>query len=136
MSDTRNDRITTTNAHSAHSGTRGHLAGWTLVNACILGASAWLLFSQGNTMVSRADAAPPPSSRNIDNAATQAANSQALDSGEQRLELIREIRGLRTEVGELKALLISGRMQTEIANADEIKLEIDYAKLRDAMRGQ
>jgi hypothetical protein len=53
---------------------------------------------------------------------------------------VNEIRALRTEVAELKSLLTSGRVRTNIGNfqdmpLDKIRLEIDYARLREAMKG-
>jgi len=36
----------------------------------------------------------------------------------------------------MKAAMLSGRVRTEVTNLNDLKLEIDYAKLRDASRGQ
>ncbi len=65
----------------------------------------------------------------------------ALDAGRQRDELVSEIRALRQEVAELKSLLTSGRVRANIGNfadmpLDRIRLDIDYDRLREAMRDQ
>jgi len=66
---------------------------------------------------------------------------KVLDAGRQRDELVGEIRALRQEVAELKSLMTSGRMRANIGNfadmpLDRIQLEIDYDRLREAMRAQ
>lgn len=89
----------------------------------------------------RADAGPPaPSALSIQQNAAATATQDALDAGKQRLDLVNEIRALRTEVAELKSLLTSGRVRANIGNfadmpLDKIRLEIDYTRLRDAMKG-
>lgn len=89
----------------------------------------------------RAEAGPPaPSALSIQQNAAATATQDALDAGKQRLDLVNEIRALRTEVAELKSLLTSGRVRANIGNfadmpLDKIRLEIDYARLRDAMKG-
>ncbi len=106
------------------------MAGWTIANACIVGLGAWMVFSHaGAPMSQRAGATPPPpsafnngppsSSNNQSNSANAA--SQALDSG-------------RQEVSQLTTAVTSGRMRTEVSNLGELKLQIDYAKLREAAR--
>jgi hypothetical protein len=92
-------------------------------------------------IVDRAEAGPPaPSALSIQQKASAPDPQDALDAGRQRLELAEELRALRTEVAELKALLTSGRVRTTVSNfsempLDKIRLEIDYTKLRDAMKG-
>jgi len=89
----------------------------------------------------RVDAGPPaPSALSIEQNSAATATQNALDAGKQRLDLINEILALRTEVAELKSLLTSGRVRANIGNfADmplhKIRLEIDYVRLRDAMKG-
>jgi hypothetical protein len=93
--------------------------------------------------VDRAEAGPPaPSALSIQQNAGGSGSSveNALDAGKQRLDLVNEIRALRTEVAELKSLLTSGRVRTNIGNfqdmpLDKIRLEIDYARLREAIKG-
>ncbi|MFM7134704.1 MAG: hypothetical protein ACKO0W_10345 [Planctomycetota bacterium] len=132
----------TPNTCDSRTNSRRTLAGLTFVNACLLGATAWIAFSQGGSFVAHADAAPPPSSRNIEQAEQRATPAgAAVDPAQQRLEMTGELRALRNEVAELKAILTSGRIKAEITNLDkieqgEVKLEIDYAKLRDALRAQ
>jgi hypothetical protein len=119
------------------------MAGWTIANACIVGLGAWMVFSHaGAPMSQRAGATPPPPSafnngtpssyNNQSNSANAA--SQALDSGRQREEMVAELRALRQEVSQLTTAVTSGRMRTEVSNLGELKLQIDYAKLREAAR--
>lgn len=102
---------------------------------------AWALWSSGAaTAVRSAEAGPPsPSARNLERERGAEERARALDSGVQRELLISEIRQLRTEVLEVKQLLQSGEIRTEVTNlADlkpaEVKLEIDYAKLRESLQ--
>lgn len=91
----------------------------------------------GGFSARRADAGPPPpSALNMQQNRDADEQIQALDPGRQRLETIAEIRALREEVRELRTLLTSGRMKTEVTNLDRIRLEIDYARLRDAIRSE
>jgi hypothetical protein len=105
--------------------------------------SAWTLWSYGAaSMARRAEAGPPaPSALTIQKRQESAANDplRVLDPGLQRDELLSEVKALRTDVATLKDLLRSGQMRAEVSNlADlkpkEVKLEIDYAKLREALR--
>ena len=106
-----------------------------------LGAGAFLASALTGVIVVRAEAGPPaPSALSIQQKASATEPQDALDAGRQRLELVDELRALRTEVAELKALLTSGRVRTNVGNFSEmplekIRLEIDYVKLRDAMKG-
>lgn len=105
--------------------------------AALLGAActASVMLTMGGYLVSPAQAGPPaPSSRTLAQRATDEADIRPFDAGEQRLETIAEIRALREEVKQLRELLVGGRVQVGIANPDELKLEIDYAKLRDALK--
>jgi hypothetical protein len=102
---------------------------------------AWALWSSGAaTAVRSAEAGPPsPSARNLERERGAEERARALDSGVQRELLISEIRQLRAEVLEVKQLLQSGEIRTEVTNlADlkpaEVKLEIDYAKLRESLQ--
>jgi hypothetical protein len=102
---------------------------------------AWALWSSGAaTAVRSAEAGPPsPSARNLERERGAEERARALDSGVQRERLISEIRQLRAEVLEVKQLLQSGEIRTEVTNlADlkpaEVKLEIDYAKLRESLQ--
>ncbi len=95
-----------------------------------------------SAFVRDAKAGPPaPSALTIQQRAADANTVQAFDSGAQRLELVNEIRALRQEVSDMRSMMSSGKLSTQISNFDELKLdsihlEIDYAKLRDAMRAQ
>lgn len=102
---------------------------------------AWTLWSRGDVSPLRsADAGPPaPSALNMQKQQENEDRTRALDSGVQREQLIAEVKQLRYEVAGLKDLLKSGQLRAEVTNfgdlkLDEIKLEIDYAKLRDAIR--
>lgn len=109
--------------------------------AFAVAGSAVVAFLASSFDAGRADAGPPaPSALSIQQNANASAVEDALDAGKQRLDLVNEIRALRTEVAELKSLLTSGRVRANIGNfadmpLDRIRLEIDYARLRDAMRG-
>lgn len=104
-------------------------------------ACAWTLWSQGTASMARsADAGPPaPSALNIQKQAQNEERERALDSGVQREQLISEMRQLRYEVAGIRELLQSGQIRSEVTNfADlkqpDVKIDIDYAKLRDALR--
>lgn len=91
----------------------------------------------GGFAARRADAGPPPpSALNMEQNRDVGSQIQALDPGQQRLAMIAEIRALRDEVRELRTLVTSGRMKTEVTNLDRIRLEIDYARLREAIRSE
>ena len=114
-----------------------------IVTLAVIAAAvcAWALWSSGAaTAVRSAEAGPPsPSARNLERERGAEERACALDSGVQRELLISEIRQLRTEVLEVKQLLQSGEIRTEVTNlADlkpaEVKLEIDYAKLRESLQ--
>jgi hypothetical protein len=108
--------------------------------ALVLGAGVLFASVLSGMIVHRAEAGPPaPSALSIQQKASAPDPQDALDAGRQRLELVEELRVLRTEVAELKALLTSGRVRTTVSNfsempLDKIRLEIDYMKLRDAMK--
>lgn len=109
--------------------------------AAVAGVAAVCIAVLSGTSTNRAEAGPPaPSALSIQQKANAPDPQDALDAGRQRLELVDELRALRTEVAELKALLTSGRVRTNVGNFSEIplekiRLEIDYVKLRDAMKG-
>jgi len=117
--------------------TGARFAGWTILNACMLGIGVWLIATSGsNPMMQRAHAGPPaPSALSIEQRAASG-NDVLLDAGAQQAEIISQLRSLRQEVAEMKAAMLSGRVRTEVTNLNDLKLEIDYAKLRDASRGQ
>jgi 16S rRNA C967 or C1407 C5-methylase (RsmB/RsmF family) len=105
-------------------------------------AAGAVLALTASALVRDANAGPPgPSALNMQQRAAEGNTIQAFDSGAQRLELISEIRALRQEVTDMRSLMTSGKLRTQISNfedmkLDQIELEIDYAKLRDAMRAQ
>lgn len=105
-----------------------------------IGVTALLAALLAGVGIGRADAGPPaPSALSMQQKASAPDPQDALDAGRQRLELVDELRALRTEVAELKALLTSGRVRTNISNFSEmplekIRLELDYVKLREAMK--
>jgi hypothetical protein len=87
---------------------------------------------------------PPSSALNMQKEQANEERALALDSGVQREQLIAEIRQLRNEVASIKDLIKSGQIRMEVSNLGELKretlkredlkLEIDYDKLRDALR--
>lgn len=102
---------------------------------------AWALWSSGGASAVRtADAAPPaPSARTLERERESEERTRALDSGVQRELLISEIRELRSEVRAMQQLLEGGQVRVEVTNLSdikptEVKLEIDYAKLRESLR--
>jgi hypothetical protein len=112
-----------------------------LAIACVTAfLCAWTLWSQGTGSLARsATAGPPASALNIQKQQANDERALALDSGVQREQLITEIRQLRYEVAGIKDLIKSGQIRMEVSNLGDLKrgdmkLEIDYAKLRDALR--
>lgn len=102
---------------------------------------AWTLWSGGKGSMARtADAGPPaPSALNMQKQQENEDRTRALDSGIQREQLISEIRQLRVEVAGLKDIMRNGQLRAEVTNLsdlklDSVKLEVDYAKLREAIR--
>jgi hypothetical protein len=90
-------------------------------------------------MARSATAGPPASALNMQKQQANDERALALDSGVQREQLITEIRQLRYEVAGIKDLIKSGQIRMEVSNLGDLKrgdmkLEIDYAKLRDALR--
>lgn len=117
--------------------TKGNLFVWTFANACILGLGAWIVYSNmgGAPFAQHAEAAPPPvSAANLARPSSDAAT--ALDSGSQRAEMVNELRAMRQELSELKSLIAGGGVRAQVTNLGDIKLQIDYAQLRDAARGK
>lgn len=117
--------------------TKGNLFVWTFANACILGLGAWIVYSNmgGAPFAQHAEAAPPPvSALNLSRSTGDAGT--ALDAGSQRADMVNELRAMRQEISDLKAFITSGGMRTEVTNLGDIKLQIDYAQLRDAARGK
>ncbi|MCE2881917.1 MAG: hypothetical protein LW636_06115 [Planctomycetaceae bacterium] len=115
--------------------TRNSAARWTLLNAALLGMTAWIAFSQGSGLGTFAQASPPAqSSLDKDRAAAKSGQGDPFDPAARQLELLAEVRAIRTEVAALRELMRSGSAKVSIANADELKLDIDYKKMRDAMR--
>jgi hypothetical protein len=112
-----------------------------LAIACVTAfLCAWTLWSQGpGSMARSATAGPPASALNMQKQQANDERALALDSGVQREQLITEIRQLRHEVAGIKDLIKSGQIRMEVSNLGDLKrgdmkLEIDYAKLRDALR--
>ncbi|MEY3143652.1 MAG: hypothetical protein RLY21_2145 [Planctomycetota bacterium] len=101
---------------------------------------AWTIWSQGTASMTRsAEAGPPPSALNMQKEQVNEERARALDSGIQREQLISEIKQLRYEVASIKDLIKSGQIRAEVSSfadlkREDIKLEIDYAKLREALR--
>ena len=101
---------------------------------------AWALWSSGTaTAVRSAEAAPPPqSARNLERERVDEARARALDSGLQREIMISELKQLRSEVLAVRRLLEGGELRTKVTNLSdlkpaEVKLEIDYVKLRESL---
>ncbi|MFZ9913969.1 MAG: hypothetical protein ACO3IB_01335 [Phycisphaerales bacterium] len=115
--------------------TRHTAARWTLLNAALLGLTAWIAFSQGSGLGAFAHAGPPEQgSLDKDRAAAKSGQAAPFDPAARELELLAEVRAIRSEVAALRELMRSGNAKVSIANANELKLDIDYKKMRDAMR--
>ena len=56
------------------------------------------------------------------------------DAGLQQLEIINHLKAIRAELKQLESVVGSGKMKVVVGNLGDIKLDIDYAKLRDAVR--
>jgi len=125
-----NDNCNGSNSHG-RSGTRGGKVGyfgWTFANACILGMTAWIAFSSGGSpFASRAEAGTPPTSARNATAGAEPPAAQALDSGFQRAEMVSELQAMRREMAEMRALLTSGGVRTEISNISELRAAIEAA---------
>jgi len=128
----------TNQGNASRSNPNRSVAVWTLLNAIILGASAWLALSSAMApLASRAHAGPPEqSSLDKDRAAAKSGQADPFDPAARELELLAEVRTIRGEVAAIREMIRSGGAKVSIANMDEVKLEIDYKKLRDAMRAQ
>lgn len=128
---TTNDRNASTTRHRS-------VAGLTLLNACLLGTTLWIAFSASSgPLASRAEAAPPEqSSLDKDRAAGKAGQADPFDPAARQIEMLAEIKAIRAEVAALRDMMRSGSAKVSISNADEIKVDLDYKKLRDAMRSQ
>lgn len=110
---------------------------------CAAALGGWTLWSYGVASVARTAEAGPPaqSALTIQKRAESEQDGivRALDAGQQREQLIEEVRALRLEVASLKEILSSAPLRVEVSNFRDLKqkepkLEIDYAKLRDAVR--
>lgn len=124
-----NDSNNAMKQHSSNGTSKASLFGWTFANACILGMTAWFAFSSGTSSFAKhAEAAPPPASALNKGSAGDAV--QAFDAGSQRAEMTNELRAMRQEMAEMRALLSSGRIRAEIANMGELRAAIESAKTR------
>lgn len=104
--------------------------------ALLLVASGFAIGSVRDGAWSRgAFAEPPrPSALNLQRGGSAGDPAELLDAGAQRLSMIAELKALRSEVSDLRAMLSSGRVKVEVSNLGEARLEIDYDRLREAMR--
>lgn len=115
--------------------TKRSMFGWTFANACIMGVCAWMVFTHGGSFARRAEAGSPPVSAANLQRSTGIDPMQALDSGSQRAEMVNELRALRAEISQLRSQ-IAGGVRAEVTNLGDMKVQIDYAKLRDAAAGK
>ncbi|MEY4117401.1 MAG: hypothetical protein RLZZ116_729 [Planctomycetota bacterium] len=124
--DTGNDSSSNGNGCA---GTRGKVGrfGWTFANACILGMTAWIAFSNGGSpFASRAEAGAPPASTRNAALASEPPAVQVLDSGFQRAEMVNELQAVRRELAEIRALIGRG-VQVEVSNVNELRAAIEAA---------
>jgi hypothetical protein len=121
----------------AGGGTRGARgAGGRAFVALLLVASGFAVGSMWDGAWTQAAFAEPPrpSALNLQRGGSPGDPAELLDAGAQRIAMIAELKAMRSEVADLRAMLSSGRVKVEVSNLGDAKLEIDYARLRDAMR--
>ncbi len=129
-------------AHSAPASRRPFAARCVVpfIAGCVCTVLVGAFMSRDASFSQHAFAGPPGSSAL---SIQQNENAQklldAFDSGKQRAELVGELRSIRQEVSDLRALVTNGKMTSRIANFDEMpldrmKLEIDYTKLAQAVK--
>lgn len=118
--------------HFTRNGSRGGTVAAMLAGAGL--ASLGFLAVSG-ALVPVAEAGPPaPNARTLAQRAIEAEETRPFDAAQQRADMTSEIRALREEVSSIRSMLAGGRLRVEVANTDDLKLEIDYAKLREALR--
>ncbi len=115
------------NSASGPDRSRRYLNGILTVNAVLLAAMLWTQVA-GTSTASIAAAAPQSGT------AKQADTDTFPNASVQRVAMINELRGLRGDVAKLEAAVMSGKLKVQIGNPDDIKLDIDYNKLRAAMK--
>jgi len=97
------------------------------VNAVLLAGVLWTNIA-GDPLGSVALAAPqvpasPPNDGGVPNA------------GLQRLDMLNELRAIRAQLERFESTVTGGRLRVNVANFNDMKLDFDYAKLRDAIKG-
>ncbi len=113
----------------------GSTFGFPFIAGCTCAGAVGVFMSSQASLVTHAYAGPPSQSAlSIQQNQESQKMLDAMDSGKQRLELVNELKLLRQEVAGIRALVTSGVMATRIANFDEMKFEIDYAKLAQAVK--
>lgn len=96
-------------------------------NAVLLAALAWTTLT-GGAPVNLALASPQNSG------VGQSQQDAFPNASSQRLQMIAELKGLRSDVGRIESMLNGGRLRFAVANPGDIKFEIDYAKLKQALK--
>lgn len=105
------------------------------IAGCLCAGAVSVFMSSQASLVTHAYAGPPsPSALSIQQNQDSQKMLDAMDSGKQRVELVNELKALRQEVAGIRAFVSSGVMTTRIANFDEMKFELDYAKLAQAVK--
>lgn len=98
-----------------------------VANAVLLAAVAWTSLA-GGSAANLAYAGPQNSGSG------QSQQDAFPNASSQRLQMIAELKGLRSDVGRIESMLGGGRLRFAIANPGDIKFEIDYAKLKQALK--
>ncbi len=106
------------------------------VNAVLIASLAWTALV-GDPSASLALASPQSSLPTNQVTKDETGSGGGVpNAGLQRLQIINEIKGLRSEIQRIDAALSSGKMKINVGNLSEIKLEVDYARLKDALKQQ
>ncbi|MDZ4830068.1 MAG: hypothetical protein SGJ09_07710 [Phycisphaerae bacterium] len=98
------------------------------VNAVVVAALVWTNVV-GDPTASTAYAAPQSTSRSGETLGVP-------DAGLQQLKIYEELKALRLDVERLLTFVNGGKMKVLLGNPGDIKLDIDYIKLRDVMKPQ
>ncbi|MFO0828113.1 MAG: hypothetical protein U0572_08180 [Phycisphaerales bacterium] len=103
---------------------RSYLNGILTVNACLLAALVWSNFAGGPSV---AVALPQSSSQDANEGGVP-------NAGLQRLQTLNEIKALRSDFEKFAAAVTGGKLKVNVGNLSEIKLDIDYVRLKEAMK--
>jgi hypothetical protein len=107
-----------------------YLNGILTANAVLLAALTWTNVAGGPASAMAA----PQSQPNGAPSGPPLAEGPALNSASQRLDQLNTLRQIRADLARLEATLSSGKVQVRLVNPGDIKLDIDYSKLKAALK--